>query len=328
MNLTQLQTTQAMQTVLDTYGKFNALPFETLSPEHARQLPSLTEAVRGVIGSQIAKRTMTPLPEPVAKVEHRLIPGQKSDILVRIYTPEGQGPFPLLLYFHGGGWVIANLDTYDSSCRSLANLAECIVVSVAYRQAPEHKFPTAIEEGFSAYTWLLDHAAELNGDPARIAVGGESAGGNIAAVVSLLCRDRNVRSPLHQLLVYPITDFSFDTASYDENADAKPLSRDMMKWFCRHYLNSPSEAAHPYASPLRSTDFSALPPATVITAEIDPLRSEGEAYAKKLEEAGIAVQFRNFEGVTHEFFGMKAVLPEAKDANEFAAEGLKAAFGE
>ncbi|MDQ3001065.1 MAG: alpha/beta hydrolase [Fibrobacterota bacterium] len=323
MNTTQLQITDSMQAVLDKYAELHPLPMETLTPEHARQLPALSEGVKGVLGSLIAKRSITPNPEPVAKVEHRLIPGTQGDILVRIYTPKGEGPFPILLYFHGGGWVIANLDAYDSSCRSLANLSDCMVVSVAYSQAPEHRFPIAIEQGFSVYQWLLGHASEVEGDPSRIAVGGESAGGNMAAVVSMLCRDRGMAMPLHQLLIYPVTDFSFDTPSYLENADAKPLSRDMMKWFCRHYLENQGEASNPYASPLRARDLSRLPSATVITAEIDPLRSEGEAYAKKLEEARVPVRFRNYEGVTHEFFGMKAVLPEAKEANEFAADGLK-----
>jgi acetyl esterase len=326
MSTSQVETASSMQAVLDKYAELNPLPLETLAPEHARQLPSLSEAVLAVIGSQIAKRALILLPEPVAQVEHRLIPGTKGDVLIRIYTPKGEGPFPVLLYLHGGGWVIATLDSYDSSCRSLANLAEAVVVSVAYRQAPEKRFPTALEEGFSVYRWLLENAAAINGDPDRIAVSGESAGGNMAAVICLLCRDRNVPMPVHQLLIYPVTDFSFDSPSYEENSEAKPLNRAMMEWFRGHYLNHPSEAVHPYVSPLRTTDFTGLPSATVITAEIDPLRSEGEAYAKRLEEAGVTVRYRNYEGMTHEFFGMKAVVPEAKEANDFAAEGLKAVF--
>ena len=326
MSISHVETASSMQAVLDKYGELNPLPLETLVPGNARQLPSLSEAVRAVIGSQISKRTLIPIPEPVAQVEHRVIPGPKGEVLIRIYTPKGEGPFPVLLYLHGGGWVIATLDAYDSSCRSLANLAGTVVVSVAYRQAPEHRFPTALEEGFSVYRWLLENAAAINGDPARIAVSGESAGGNMAAVICLLCRDRNVPMPVHQLLIYPVTDFSFDSPSYEENADAKPLNRAMMEWFRGHYLNHPAEAAHPYVSPLRATDLDGLPAATVITAEIDPLRSEGEAYAKKLQEAGVAVRYRNYEGMTHEFFGMKGAVPEAEEANDFAAEGLKAAF--
>jgi acetyl esterase len=273
-----------------------------------------------------AHQPSTPFPEPVGGVEHRLIPGPAGEILARIYSPEGDGPFPVLVYFHGGGWVIATLSTYDASCRALCNLAECIVVSVAYRQAPEHKFPAAVEDAFAAYQWVRQSAAKFNGDPGRVAVGGESAGGNLATVVALLARDAGIQPPSHQLLVYPVTDFSFDTPSYRQNGEAKPLNAAMMRWFWRHYLPSEAEGRDPRASPLQAPDLSRLPPATVITAEIDPLHSEREAYAARLAEAGVPVEHRHFVGVTHEFFGMVAGVSEAKEAVEFAAANLKRAF--
>lgn len=318
--------TQAMQEVLDQYAEVQPLPIESLSPANARQLPTLADAVKALIGSQTAKRIATPFPEPVARVEHRVIPASDDEILLRIYYPKGEGPHPVLLYFHGGGFVIAGLEAYDSSCRSLCNGADCVVVSVAYHLAPERKFPTATEDAFTAYQWVLEHAVEIGADPDRVAVGGESAGGNLATVLCLMARDRGMKLPVHQLLVYPITDFSFESPSYEENALAKPLNRDMMKWFAGHYLETPADAENPYASPMRAESLTGMPSATVITAEIDPLRSDGEFYAERLQEAGVPVQVRNYEGVAHEFFGMKAVVDIAQDANDFACEELKSAF--
>lgn len=316
-----------MQQVLDEFAAFNAPPLTSLMPENARQLPSMADAAMSAISKHTLARAMKPVPEPIAKIEHRVIPGPGGDLLLRVYTPDaGDMPLPVLVYFHGGGWVIATLDTYDSSCRALAKQAGCIVASVAYRQAPEHKFPAAADDAFAAYQWIVANAAEIGGDPARVAVGGESAGGNLAAVTSLMARDKGMQMPVHQLLVYPVTDFSFDTGSYQENAMAKPLNKETMQWFWKHYLESPTDGANPYASPLRATNFGGLPPATVITAEIDPLRSEGEAYAQKLEEAGVAVTATCYSGVTHEFFGMAAGVDEAKQAVEEAAVCLRAAF--
>lgn len=314
-----------MQEVLDAYAALGAPPLETVSPEAARQLPTLADAAHAVIGQHATNRILTSFPEPVADVSHRVIPGPGGELLVRLYTPEGTGPFPVLVYFHGGGWVIATLNTYDDSCRALANGAQSIVVSVAYRQAPEHKFPAAVEDAYAAFQWTLLNAASFQGDPQRVAVGGESAGGNLAAVVSQIARDRGETLPIHQLLVYPVTDFTFESPSYHEHADAKPLNRAMMHWFARHYLPTQAAAENPYAAPLRARDFSGLPPATVITAEIDPLCSEGEAYAERLRQAGVPVEARRFSGVAHEFFGMKALLDESKEALSFAADQLKSA---
>lgn len=310
-----------MKAVLDELAAFNAPPLEKQSPMNARNNPTLADAVMGVL----AKRGKGAV-EMVGDVSHQLIPGPGGDLLARIYKPKGNGPFPTLVYFHGGGWVIATLDTYDSSCRALTNAANCIIVSVAYRQAPEHKFPAAAEDAYTATQWVMSNAAQLNGDPRRVAVGGESAGGNLAAVTCLMARDRGGKMPVHQMLIYPITNYAFDTPSYQENANAKPLNKAIMRWFWGHYLKNESDDSNPYASPLRAESLRGLPPATVLTAEIDPLRSEGQAYAQRLREAGSPVRANNYNGVPHEFFGAGAVVNKAKQAVSIAAAELRSGF--
>jgi acetyl esterase len=313
-----------MKVVLDEVAAFNAPPINKLSPENARNLPTAADAVIGVLAKQ-----GKPAMEIVGDVSHELIPGPAGDLLARIYRPQGKGPFPVLVYFHGGGWVIANLDTYDASCRALTNAANCMVVSVAYRQAPEHKFPAAAEDAYAALQWVVTNAAQLNGDPKRVAVGGESAGGNLATVTCLMARDKKGKMPVHQMLIYPVTNYAFDTASYLEIADNPevPLNRLGMQWFWDQYLKSPSDGSEPYASPLRVNNLKGLPPATVITADIDPLRSEGQAYAERLRTDGVTVTTTNYTNVTHEFFGMGAVLNKAKQAINEAAVGLRSGFG-
>lgn len=224
-----------------------------------------------------------------------------------------------------GGWVIADLDTYDASARALTNAAQAVVVSTHYRQAPEHKLPAAHDDVYAVYQWTVQNATSLNGDPARIAVAGESAGGSLAVHVAMKARDDKQGKLVHQVLVYPIADHNFETASYKENASAKPLSRAAMMWFFKHSLRNDSDAADPRIK-LLTADLKGLPSATVITAEIDPLRTEGQLLAKRLEAAGVNVAARNYDGVTHEFFGMGAVVDKAKDAVQFAAMGLKRGF--
>ncbi len=308
--------TKDMQEVLDALGAMGGKPIETLSPAEARKQPGPPDAVKAVLVKE-----GKPVQIPVGKVEDRKITGPAGQIPVRIYTPDGNGPFPVLVYYHGGGWVLGTLDTYDSSCRALASTGKHVVVSVDYRLAPEHKFPAASDDSFAAYQWVVKNAASINGDPKRVAVGGESAGGNLATVTALQARDKKVQMPTYQLIVYPVANHAFDTESYRQNATAKPLNADMMKWFSGHYLASPSDAANPYASPLRA-DLTGLPPATVITATIDPLMSEGKAYSDKLEAAGVKVRYKNYDGVTHEFFGMGAAVPASLEAIDFAVDGL------
>lgn len=312
-----------MQAVLTQLQKLGVKPVEKLTPEQARSQPSPADAVKAVLKKQ-GKSTE---PMPVGKVENGNIPGPAGPIPVRIYWPaRGNSPFPVIHYIHGGGWVIANLDTYDASARAIANAAEAIVVSSHYRQAPEHPFPAAHADSFATYQWLLASAAKLGGDPNRIAVAGESAGGNMAAAITLLAREFGLPMPVHQVLVYPVANYGFNTPSYQQNANAKPLSKDAMQWFFDKYLKSPQQGQDPLISLIDVANLKGLPPATVITAEIDPLRSEGKRYADLLQEAGVPVDYKNYEGVTHEFFGMGAVVDDAKQAVNQAAAGLKSSF--
>lgn len=266
-------------------------------------------------------------PESVNHVEDRKLPGPDAGIPVRIYTPAGSGPFPVLVYFHGGGWVLCDLETHDPVCRSLANAARCIVVSVDYRLAPEHKFPAALDDCYAATQWVMNNATLINGDPTRVAVGGDSAGGNLAASVALMARDRGGPAIIFQLLVYPVTDYyTPGTPSYQQNADGYFLTRDDMVWFWNHYLNGEADAANPYACPLRAASLADLPPALVITAEFDPLRDEGEIYAARLRAYGVAAELVRYDGMIHGFLSMAGVLDQGRNALAFAASRLRSAF--
>jgi acetyl esterase len=271
--------------------------------------------------------TMYGEPPAVARVEERRIPGPQGAIPVRVYTPEGAAPFPVLVFFHGGGWVIGDLETHDVTCRSLARAVPAMVVAVDYRLAPEHKFPAAAEDAYAAARWVAEHAEGIGADPRRVAVGGDSAGGNLSAVVALMARDRGGPRLVHQLLVYPATDASMDHPSVHENADGYFLTRATMIWFWNHYLGSPADGRNPYASPLLAPDLRGLPPATVITAEFDPLRDEGERYAARLREAGVPVELTRYDGMIHAFFSMEALFPQAREAVQQAARALGTAFG-
>lgn len=316
-----------MQAVLDELQKLGPKPLNTLSALEARKQPTPADAVKALLKKKQGNQS-DPKPEEVGSVANKSIVGPGGPIAIRIYTPKGNGPFPVIVYYHGGGWVIADLDTYDSSPRALVNATNAVVVSSHYRQGPEHKFPAAHDDALAAYKWTLEHTKELNGDSKHIAVVGESAGGNLAASVSILAREHHMPMPIYQVLVYPIAGYNFETPSYIENAKAKPLSRDAMKWFFTQYLNSPADGKNHLISLVSEQDLKGLPPTTVITDQIDPLRSEGKEYADKLQAAGVKVRYKNYDGVTHEFFGMGAVIDKAKEAQHFAAEGLKEAFAE
>ncbi|QCR25214.1 lipase [Pontibacter sp. SGAir0037] len=297
-------------------------PLHELSAQEARQAPTAADAVMAVM-----ENNHIPMPPSQVDTAGMEIPVDGGSIHIRTYTPRNATePLPGIVYYHGGGWVIAGIDTYDASARALAEKAGAVVVSVAYRQAPEHKFPTAHEDSYAAYAWVVNNAATIHIDPARIAVAGESAGGNLAAAVSMMARDRNMQIPVHQLLVYPIAGYNFDTPSYQMYEDAKPLNEPLMRWFFDKYLSSPEDAQKPWISLVDAPDLQGLPAATVINAEIDPLQSEGQMYADRLEEAGVAVTSEVFEGVTHEFFGMATVVPAAAEAQELAVGELKKAF--
>ena len=266
-------------------------------------------------------------PEPVAKVEDRTIPTPNGDLPIRLYTPEGDGPLPVLVFFHGGGWVVGNLESHDATCRALANAAGCITLAVDYRLAPEHKFPAAPEDCYEATKWAVLNAAALGGDPQRVAVGGDSAGGNLAAAVALMAGDRGAPSLAYQLLLYPVTNHSFDTESCQQNGEDYLLTKDSMVWFWDHYLENDEAGNAPYASPLQAKYVNSPPPGLVITAEFDPLRDEGEAYGKRLQDAGADIKISRYDGTIHGFFSFFHLDAQKKALAEVAEE-LKAAFAQ
>ena len=311
-----------MAAVLAAFEDLHPKPITSLSAEEARAQPTPADAVTALL----QERKQSTVPMPIGKTKNQMIPGQGGDLPIRIYTPQGPGPFPVIVYFHGGGWVIATIDTYDSSARALAKTAGAIVVSVEYRKAPEHKFPAAHEDAYAAYRWVLRNADSFGGDPSMVAVAGESAGGNLAAAVCLMARARGELLPVHQALIYPVAGYDFNTPSYRENSHAKPLDKPMMAWFFEKYLREPADGKHQWIDLVNARNLSGLPPATIITAEIDPLRSEGKRYAERLLEAGVPVSYRNFKGVTHEFFGMVAVVDDAKKAVRLVANGMNWSF--
>ena len=313
---------QQMQAVLDQLVALGSKPVNTLTVEQARTQPGPVDAVKALL----VKQGKSTAPEPVGSVVERTFPGPAGPIPISIYTPVGAGPFPVVLYIHGGGFVIADRKTYDSSARALTNAANAIVVSTDYRRAPENRFPAAHDDTFAAYQWVRANASQFKGDPARVAVAGESAGGNLAAAITLRARDQSIPLPTYQVLIYPLTNYAFDTPSQLGNVNSAPLSSKDLPWFYERYLNNASEGANTLFSVLRA-NLQGLPAATVITADIDPLRSEGAAYAQKLSTSGVVVDYRNYPGVTHEFFGMGAVLSDSNQAVTQAAQGLKKAFG-
>jgi acetyl esterase len=267
---------------------------------------------------------------PVARVEDRAIEGPSgASLALRIYTPHGVpgahgvGPYPLLVYFHGSGFVVCSLDTHDILCRNLCAGAGCVVVSVDYRLAPEHKFPAAVEDCEHATRWAATSARELNVDPRRIAVGGDSAGGNLAAVTAIRIRDRGGLALGAQLLLYPVTDYHEPgTASYRENAEGYGLTAKQMAWFFGHYLADPAQGADPLVSPLRTPDLSRLPPALIYTAEYDVLRDEAERYADRLRDAGVPVTFHRWHGMNHGFMQWMGRVDRATEAVGHACKWL------
>jgi len=312
-----------MQTVIEALDSLSkGVSLTSLTPQQARLAPSATDAAMAVM-----KNFRIPAPTPQVDTTGQRIPVAGGTIRVRIYTPKNAtASMPGIVYYQGGGWVIANLNTYDPSARALAEQTGAVVVSVQYRKAPEFKYPTAHNDAFAAYRWVRDNATTLKINVQRIAVAGESAGGNLAASVCMMAKTANVPLPVHQLLVYPIARYDMNTPSYTQYAAAKPLSKPLMQWFFDKYLNTPTEGASPLISLTNATNLQGLPPATVINAEIDPLQSEGQEYAAKLKAAGVSVTTKVYEGVTHEFFGMATVVPEAKNAQALAATELKKSF--
>lgn len=312
-----------MQVVLDQLARLGGKPIETLTPQRARKQPTPADAVMALLKQQ-GKSTA---PELVGKVEDRMIGGAAGQIPARVYWPAGDGPFPILVYFHGGGWVIGSPMVYDASARALVNLARVVVVSVDYRKGPEHKFPAAHDDAFAAYQWVVKNAAVISGDAGRVAVGGESAGGNLAVTTAMAARDKQAPMPRHMLVVYPIAGSDTSTESYRQHANAKPLNKAMMEWFFMHALRNAGDRRDPRVN-LVAANLKGLPDATLIRAEIDPLLSEGEMLGDRLKAAGVGTEAKTYDGVTHEFFGMGAVVAKAKQAQQHAGTRLKSALGQ
>ncbi len=264
-------------------------------------------------------------PQAIAKVEDRTIPGPAGKIPVRVYTPAGKTPMPVLVFFHGGGFVIGDLESHDAACRALANQAGCVVVAIDYRLAPEHKFPAAVDDCYAAVKYVSEHATEFGADPKRLAVGGDSSGGNLSAVVSILARDQHGPQVAFQLLVYPATDMACNTYSHRTFTDYF-LTDKSIRYFLGHYLRDEADKSDPAASPALAADHHGLPPALIITAEFDPLRDEGEAYGEKLRAAGVKAKVSRYDGMIHGFFTMGNVLPQGNQAIAEAASALKSAL--
>ena len=306
--------TAEVKTILDLLAAFEGPPIDQITPGEMR-------ANYGAMSAAATKADM-------ASVVDRMAPGPAGDIPVRVYVPAADEaePRPVLVYFHGGGWVIGDLETHDAAVRSLAARSGFTVVAVDYRLAPEHPFPAPLEDCLAAVEWVVKSADELSIDPARLAVGGDSAGGNLAAVVACRLRD-TAAAPRFQLLVYPVTDGTLSQPSIEDNADGYFLTKDMMAWFWQHYVGSGSRT-DPGCSPLHAEDAAlvGLPPALVITAEFDPLRDEGEAYAARLASAGVEVTVTRYDGVIHGFFQMADMIPEGSQALDQAASALRQAL--
>ncbi|MDO7852621.1 alpha/beta hydrolase [Hymenobacter convexus] len=307
-----------MQAVIEQLMSFKNKPFPELTAAQARKQPSAADAA-------MKQMRVSGIPAPplncdtVTKV---LMPG----VSARIYTPKGgAGPFPVIVYYHGGGWVIATNDTYAASAQALCEQVGAVVVSVEYRKGPEHKFPTAHDDSFAAYQYVLKNAASMKGDPNKIAVVGESAGGNLACNVSIMARDKKVALPKYQVLVYPIAGSDTNTPSYQANTETAPLNKGGMEWFFKNYQRTPADLKDPRIN-LVAANLKGLEPTTIIAADYDPLTSEGKTLADKLTAAGVKTNYKKYDGTTHEFFGMAAVVPEAKDAQGVAVSDLKGAL--
>lgn len=260
----------------------------------------------------------------MASVEDRMIPRPGGEIPVRIYRPSGDAPKPVIVYFHGGGWVLGSLETHDNMVRKLADEIDAVAVSVDYRMGPEDRFPAAVDDSYSALVWAHEHAASIGGDPDRIVVAGDSAGGNLAAVVAQIARESGPEV-CFQLLVYPVTDYEFTSVSMEANATGYYLTRDMMRWFFDRYLNAPAEGEDPRVSPIRSTNLASLPPAFVLTMEYDPLRDQGVAYGTAMHAAGNEVVTKTYAGLFHGSFGLGDLIDAAKIPFDDAVAAVRSA---
>ncbi|MGI4727668.1 MAG: alpha/beta hydrolase [Janthinobacterium lividum] len=311
-----------MAVVIEKLSSYGDKPIESLTAVQARKNHTASDAVMDVM-----KDNNIPMPPSKVDTMGKEIPVAGGNIHLRIYTPkEKKDSYPVIVYYHGGGFVIANIDVYNASAQAMAEQVGAVVVAVAYRLAPEHKFPIAHDDAYAAYAWVVKNAASIKGDPKKIAVLGESAGGNLAVATAIKARDNKIMVPTHIVSVYPIANSDTKTDSYLKQADDKPLNKPMMIWFTTNYTKSPADAKDPRIS-LVNANLKGLPATTIITDEYDPLHDDGIKLAEKLKAAGVTVNSKNYDGVTHEFFGMATVVPQAKEAQAFAASELKKAFG-
>ncbi len=305
------------QLVLDMIRLAGRPAFETLTPDEARQ---------AYINS---RKVLQPPPEDVADVRDTTAPGPAGDIPLRIYRPRDGSPaekLPVLVYYHGGGWLLGDLDSHDGVCRRFANAARCCVVSVDYRMAPEHKFPAAVDDCIAATQWTVTQSDALNIDPMRVAVGGDSAGGNLAAVMALLARDGGLPPLTFQLLIYPATDMMMTTVSSQTISDGVPLTSKTMRWFIDHYMRDGADKRDWHASPLRAADLSGTAQALVLTCACDPLCDEGIAYARRLEQEGVRVTHLHFSDQLHGFMSMGRIIRAADVAIDMMGAALKKAL--
>jgi len=285
-----------------------------LPPSHRLSIPSGREVIGGVVtpeGDDV----------PVGETLDLGIPGPAGEIPIRVYRPDAGRPHPVVVFYHGGGWVRGGVDTHDPLCRRLTRTGEMMVVSVDYRRAPEHQFPAALEDAYAAAEWVAENAPSMHGDPERLAVAGDSAGGNLAAAVIQMARARDGPAIDGQVLLYPITDHAFDTPSYQANGDSGFLTRERMVWFWEQYLPEELHSRNPYASPLRARRFADLPPALVVTCGFDPLRDEGRAYAERLDEAGVPTTAIDYERMCHAFLNFPE-LDQMDDTVEDVADWI------
>jgi acetyl esterase len=322
--LGRLRADEDMLEVLHAHASLEPAAIEKISPQAARSNPTLADAVNLVLKQQGRSTNPKDLQPEVTSLD-TIVDGADGPLPARIYTPSRIGPFPVVVYFHGGGWVLANKDVYDGGARGLCKAAQALVVSVDYRLAPEHKFPAAWLDAFAAYQWVLANAHRYGGDTEQVALAGESAGGNLALATAIAVRDSEARQPVHVLAVYPVTQTSRDTESYIENAIALPLNRAMMKWFFEHTTRNEADLQDKRLQ-LIDAPLAGLPPVTLINAHIDPLRSDGAKLEAALRRADVAVERRDYAGVTHEFFGCAAVVDKAREAQAWAGRRLQEAF--
>ncbi|QRR00636.1 alpha/beta hydrolase [Dyadobacter sandarakinus] len=310
-----------MWAVIEKLLSYGDTPIPQLTPQQAR----MNHTVKDAVTDLLAENNIT-APAPQVDTTGADIDVAGGKVHARIYTPRaGTAPYPVIVYYHGGGWVIAGIDVYDASAAALSEQVGAVVVSVGYRKGPEFKFPTAHNDAFTAYQWVLAHTDMLKANPAKVGVAGESAGGNLAANVSIRARDAKITLPKHQLLVYPVANSDTMSTSYKQYYNAKPLDVPSLYWFLGHYLNNISEAKDPRIS-LVAADLKGLPSTTIIAAQIDPLTTEGMLLNEKLQAADVQTTYQLYAGTTHEFFGTAAIVPEAKQAQALAASRFKEAF--